>query len=121
LAWIENIQDAIFGNERGIYIEPIVTGDDDSTGPGVFALLDLVDLVQTFTLIGSFQLLGQLVIADAASIDNGFGRERVLTRREEKNWDLIVIVIGTSENDAPPLLLPRFGQHHQRHIRFCGF
>jgi hypothetical protein len=68
-------------------IEPIVTSDDYSTSPGLFAGFDLVDLVQTFTFIGSFQLLSQLVIADAAGVDNGVGREHVLneTRKETKN------------------------------------
>jgi hypothetical protein len=65
-----------------------VTSDDDSTSPGLFARFDLVDLVQAFTFIGGFQLLSQLVVADAASVDNGVGREHVLTRREGRGKKL---------------------------------
>ena len=66
---------------------PIVPGDDNSTGPGLFAFLDEVELVQTFSLIGGLQSLGELVVADTARVDDGVGGKHVL--RSIKNIKIL--------------------------------
>jgi hypothetical protein len=78
---IEQIQDGTPWGCDEWKLVPIVAGDDDGASPGLFALFDEVDLVQTFSFVGDFQLLGQLVIADTAGVDDRVGGQHVLMRK----------------------------------------
>ena len=49
---------------------PIVSSDNDTAGTGLLTLLDEVDIGETFAAVRSAQLLGEFVIANAASVNN---------------------------------------------------
>ena len=57
---------------------PVVAGDNDTAGTGLLALLDEVDLVEALALVGSLELLSELVVADTAGVDDRVRRENVL-------------------------------------------
>jgi hypothetical protein len=88
----------------------VVASNDHGASSGPFALLDEINLVQTFPFVGSFQLLSQVVITDTSRVDDGIGREDIL--RETPFYDKMCREIY----DALQLPLPHFGQLHQRHM-----
>ena len=49
---------------------PVVTGDDDTTRAGLLTWLHLVHLCQSFALVCSLELLGQVIVAHTASVDD---------------------------------------------------
>jgi hypothetical protein len=48
----------------------MVACDNHCTSTGLFAFLDEINLIQTFPLIRSFQLLSKIIVTDASGIDN---------------------------------------------------
>jgi hypothetical protein len=62
--------------------KPVVASDDDSARASLFALLNLVDLTETLALVGSLELLREIVISDAARVHHRVGRENVLYTNE---------------------------------------
>jgi hypothetical protein len=52
--------------------------NDHCTGTSLFAFLDEIDIVKTFPLIRSFQLLSKIIVTDASSKDNRLRWEDVL-------------------------------------------
>ena len=61
---------------------PVVSGDDYTAGTGLLALLDEVDLVEALTLVGSLELLSEVIVTDAAGVDDRVRGQNVL--REQK-------------------------------------
>lgn len=57
-----------------------MAGDHDTARAGLLALLDLVDLVEALALVRSLELLSELVITDAAGVDDGVRRKNVLRK-----------------------------------------
>lgn len=57
---------------------PMMSSDDNTTGTCLLALLDLVDFIEALSLVGLFQLLCKLIVADCASVNYGFWREKIL-------------------------------------------
>lgn len=57
---------------------PVVSSNHHTAGTGLLTLIDLVNLVETLALVGSLELLSELIIADAASVDDRVGRKNVL-------------------------------------------
>ena len=55
-----------------------MASDHNTAGTSLLALLHLVNLLQTFALVCSFELLGEIIIADTASIDYRVRRQDVL-------------------------------------------
>lgn len=49
---------------------PVVASDDNSTCASLLALLDEVGLLETLTLVGGLQLLGELIVANTTSVDD---------------------------------------------------
>lgn len=62
------------GGDQG----PVVAGDDNGASASLFTLLDLVDLLEPFPLVGGLELLGQVVVTDTSSVYDGSCREDVL-------------------------------------------
>jgi len=48
----------------------MVASDDNSTSSSLVAFLDLVYLVQPFSLVGSLELLSEIVVADTSGVNN---------------------------------------------------
>jgi len=61
----------------GTYL-PMVAGNNDGACTSLFALLNEIRLVETFTLVGRLQLLSKIIITDSAGINDGALREDVL-------------------------------------------
>jgi hypothetical protein len=57
---------------------PVVARDDDCASAGTLALLDEVAFRETFTTVGGLELLCELVITNAASVDDRVGWKAVL-------------------------------------------
>ena len=55
-----------------------MTSDDDGTCTGLLALLDEVGLLETLALVGGFELLGEIIVADTASVYDRALRKDVL-------------------------------------------
>lgn len=55
-----------------------MTRNHDRTRAGLLAAFDLVRGRDALTLVGSAELVGERVVADAACVDNGFRGEDVL-------------------------------------------
>lgn len=55
-----------------------MASDDNTTGTGLLALLDEVDLVEAFALVGSLKLFSKLVVADTSSVHDRLGRQNIL-------------------------------------------
>ena len=58
---------------------PVMASDNNSAGTSLLTLGDLVDLVQTFTLVGDLELLSEVVVTDRSSVDDGAGRQNILS------------------------------------------
>ncbi len=52
--------------------------EDDGAGAGGLRVVHLVEVLEAFLLVGLAQLLGQVVLADAAEVSRGALREDVL-------------------------------------------
>ena len=57
---------------------PVVASDDDRARARLLALLPEVRLVEALALVGSLELLSELVVTDTASVDDRVRRENVL-------------------------------------------
>jgi hypothetical protein len=57
---------------------PVMSSEDNSTGTCLLALPDLVDFIEAFSLVGCFQLLGKIIVADCAGINHRFRRKEIL-------------------------------------------
>ena len=79
-----------------------MTGDDGTARTSLLALLDLVDLVKALAFVGGLELLRELVITNAAGVDNRAGGQNVL----------ISIVINTC---LTFLIDNSLQQHHGQH------
>lgn len=55
-----------------------MTSDNDSTSTSFFALLYIVNVLQTFTLVGGLELFSEIVITDTASVNDRVGRQNIL-------------------------------------------
>ena len=55
-----------------------MTSDNDCTRPRLLALLDEISFCETLSFVRRPELLGKLVIADAASIHYGIGGQHIL-------------------------------------------
>jgi hypothetical protein len=62
-----------------VLVLPIVTSDNHTASTCLLALLDQVNFAKAFTRISGFQLFGEIVISDTASIDNRAGRKDILS------------------------------------------
>ena len=60
---------------------PVMASDNDSAGTRLLALGDLVDLVQTFALVGDLELLREVVVTDRSGVDNRSRGQNVLSQR----------------------------------------
>ena len=67
--------DVILQSTRNI---PIVAGDNHTAGTGLFAFFNVVNLIQSLALVGSFELLSEVVVAYTTCEDNRLGRKHVL-------------------------------------------
>jgi len=95
------------GEKKLCYL-PVMPSDDNNTGPSLLALLDLVDFIEAFSLVGLFQLLSELIVADCASVNYGFWRKEILI--------VISMKIATTKIIPSPQLLGQYsGQHHRPH------
>ena len=66
------------GQQTGGKGSPVVAGDNDTAGTGLLALLDEVGLLETLALVGGFELLGEIIVADTASVYDRALRKDVL-------------------------------------------
>lgn len=57
---------------------PVMTSDNDCTRSRLLALLDKIGFCETLSFVRRPELLGKLIIADAASIHYGIGRQHIL-------------------------------------------
>jgi hypothetical protein len=56
----------------------MMTSDDDCTRSRLLTLLDEIGFCETLSFVRLPELLGELVIADAASINYGIGGQHIL-------------------------------------------
>lgn len=49
---------------------PVVASDDNTTSTSLLTLLHLVHLMQALALVRGLELLGELIIANTASVDH---------------------------------------------------
>ena len=63
----------------------MVSSDNDSTSTGLFPFFDIVDIVEALPGVSNFELLSQIIVTDASSIDHGFWGEDVLDRPHDQN------------------------------------
>lgn len=54
-----------------------MAGQDDGTGTGLFILDNLVSALDALLVVGSLQLLSELVLADGTDVDDVVGRQDV--------------------------------------------
>lgn len=57
---------------------PVMTSDNDCTRSRLLALLDEISFCETLSFVRRPELLGKLVIADAASVHYGIGGQHIL-------------------------------------------
>lgn len=55
----------------------VMASDDRSAGTGLLALLDLVDLIDTFAAVSGLELLGEIIVTNAAGVHDGASWEVV--------------------------------------------
>ena len=55
-----------------------MASDNDTARAGLLALLDLVDVGEALAAVGSAELLSEVIVADAAGVDDEVGRQNVL-------------------------------------------
>ena len=63
-----------------------MAGDDDGACARALALLDHVALVEALALVRGLELLGELVVADATSVNDRARWEDVLVMVDENGW-----------------------------------
>lgn len=56
----------------------MMASDNDSASTSLFAWDDLIDFAQTFALVGNLELLGEIIVSDRSSVDDGVGGKNVL-------------------------------------------
>ena len=67
---------------RGVGVcVPVMASDNDGAGTGLLALGDLVDLVQTFALVGDLELLSKVVVTDRSGVDDRSRGQNVLFQK----------------------------------------
>jgi hypothetical protein len=57
---------------------------DDGTCPRLFALLDEIRFGETLLFVCRFELLSEIVVADATGVDHGVWRQHVLGEKKKK-------------------------------------
>ena len=57
---------------------PVMSSEDNSTGACPLALLNLVDFIESFSVVGRFQLFGEIIVTDCTGINYGFRRKEIL-------------------------------------------
>ena len=91
---------------------PVMTSDDDCTRSRLLTALDEVDLCKTLFFVCLPELLGELVIADAASIHDGIGGKYIL--RCVRKWDGVKEIMLIRQHRGQHSV-----QHHRRRRRLC--
>lgn len=69
-------KDAKTAREKGT--QPVVAGDKDGARARLLACEDLVGRLDALLLVGSAELVGELVVADGTDVGDRVGREDVL-------------------------------------------
>lgn len=85
-----------------------MASDYDTAGTGSLALLDKVDVSETFTAVGSAELLSEIVIPYAAGVDDRVRRENILRTHVRPS------VTRFGQMDSRQLHEQRSGQHLRR-------
>ena len=81
----------------------VVASDDDGARTRLFTLLDEVALVEAFARVRCLQLLCELVIADAADINDGVRREDILN----DEWEELVTLSEDVDEQGKHTAAPR--------------
>ena len=104
--------DVILQSTRNI---PIVAGDNHTAGTGLFAFFNVVNLIQSLALVGSFELLSKVVVSDTAGVYDRVWWENVLHR--ERNSHVSELDPDTqSQNNPQQHLVQRSEQHHPQRM-----
>ncbi len=56
----------------------MVAGNHDSTSTSLLALLDLVQFLETLSLVGSLELLSKSIVTNASSVNDRPRRKNIL-------------------------------------------
>lgn len=89
-----------------------MTSDDDCARSRLLTALDEIGLCETLPFVRLLELLGELVIADAASIHDGIGWKYVLrcVRRWDGDKERMFIRQHREQHSV---------QHHRQRRRLC--
>jgi len=91
----------------------VVSSDNDSASTSLFPLFDIVYVIKALPGVGKLELLSQIVVTDASSIDHGFWGEDVLDRPRDQN----AYEIGFGNGYALQHREQRFAQLPQQYRR----
>ena len=88
----------------------MMASDNNGTSTSLFAWDDLIDLAQTFALVGNLELLSKIIISDRSSIDDGVRWQHILDKIDQH----LTMVISSGIANLLQLHAQRSGQHHQQ-------
>ena len=83
----------------------MVASDDNSTSSSLVAFLDLVYLVQPFSLVGRLELLSEIVVADTSGVNNRGRGQYVLS--SVLDWVSIRNVLKNTHSSTARSVLSR--------------
>lgn len=64
---------------------PFMTCDNNGTSSCFFIFIDMINLIKPLTGVSGFELFCEIIIADAASVDDGTRRKDVLNENESES------------------------------------
>ena len=77
----------------------MMASDNNGTSTSLFAWDDLIDLAQTFALVGNLELLSKIIISDRSSIDDGVRWQHILDKIDQH---LTMVISSDSQLTAAP-------------------
>lgn len=93
---------------------PFMTCDNNGTSSCFFIFIDMINLIKPLTGVSGFELFCEIIIADAASVDDRTRRKDVLNENESESEVYFWIWSIKKSTNIPQLLGQRSERHHQQ-------